>query len=56
MDTHVVAEISRFINSYPDAKHIGVLVAGEMAHGDKSKLKSTASIKVGKIDSKQVRR
>ncbi|WP_145142339.1 AAA family ATPase [Paenibacillus sp. Y412MC10] len=56
LETHVVAELSRYINKYPDAKHIGVYVEGEMAFENKSMLKSSAVIKVGTIDIKKMRR
>lgn len=56
LDTHVVAEISRYINAFPDKKHIGVYVQGEMATGNKNKLKSSAVIQVGSVNPKDMRR
>ncbi|MGC6586650.1 AAA family ATPase [Paenibacillus sp. Dod16] len=56
METHVVAPLSRYINNHPDAKNIGAYVKGEMAIGNKSKLKSSAVIEIGTVDIKRMRR
>lgn len=56
METHVVAPLSRYINNHPDTKHMGAYVKGEMAIGNKSKLKSSAVIEIGSIDMKKMRR
>lgn len=56
MDTEVVSPLSRYINKYPDAKHIGVHVKGEMACRNKNIRKSNAHIEVGTVDAKRIRR
>ncbi|MBD7970320.1 ATP-dependent Clp protease ATP-binding subunit [Paenibacillus sp. Sa2BVA9] len=56
METHVVAPLSRYINNHPDTKHMGVYVKGKMAYENKEMLKSSASIEIGSIDKKKMRR
>lgn len=56
MDSEVVSPLSRYINKYPETKHLGVLVKGRMAHQHKDVLKSEAKIEVGTIDTKKSRR
>ncbi|KQY90996.1 hypothetical protein ASD24_24690 [Paenibacillus sp. Root52] len=56
LETHVVAPLSRYINKHRDVKHMGIIVKGEMAYGNKEKLKSSAYIEIGSIDPKQLRR
>lgn len=56
METNLVAPLSRYINTHPDTKHMGVRVKGEMAFGNKDKLKSSAVIEIGFIDPKKLRR
>lgn len=56
MDTEVVSPISRYINKYPDARSIGVHVAGKMAYKHKGMRDSQAHVEVGTIDEKRARR
>ncbi|MCR6108742.1 ATP-dependent Clp protease ATP-binding subunit [Salipaludibacillus agaradhaerens] len=56
MDTEVISPVSRYINSHPNAKHIGVHVKGEMMCKNKNIRKSEARIEVGTVDKKRARR
>ncbi|MGX1195846.1 AAA family ATPase [Metabacillus sp. SLBN-84] len=56
MDSEVIAPLSRYINKYPDAKHVGIHVVGEMAYRNKNIRKSDAHIEVGTVDAKRARR
>lgn len=49
LSVEVTSAISRYINKYPETKHIGVTVDGDMAYKNKTQLKSKASIAVGKM-------
>lgn len=56
MDTEVVSPLARYINKYPETKHIGIYVDGKMAYQHAEILDSEASIVVGTIDEKKARR
>lgn len=56
MDSEVISPLSRYINKYPDAKHIGIHIKGEMACRNKNIRKSEAHIEVGTVDEKKARR
>lgn len=56
MDAEIVSPLSRYINKYPDVKHIGVYIEGRMMYRNKDIRKSEAKVKVGTIDPKRSRR
>lgn len=56
LDTDVISPLSRYINTHPEVKALGILVEGAMAYDHKDKLKSEARIKVGTVDMKRARR
>ncbi|WP_218190788.1 AAA family ATPase [Evansella clarkii] len=56
MDTEVLSPLSRYINKYPEVKHVGIHVNGEMACRNKDIRKSDAYIEVGTVDKKRARR
>lgn len=56
MDSEVVAPLARYINKYPDARHVGIYVKGKMAYRHKDMRESEAHIEVGTIDQKRARR
>lgn len=47
LNAEVVSAISEYINKNPNAKRVGVTIAGEMAAVDKNRLVSAAYVKVG---------
>ena len=56
MDAEVISPLARYINKYPDVKHVGIHVKGEMAVKNKNIRKSDAYIEVGTVDKKRARR
>lgn len=47
LSVEVTSAVSRYINTHPEVRQIGVIVDGEMAHKNKNQLKSKAKIQVG---------
>lgn len=56
MDTEVVSPLARYMNKYPEVRHVGIHIDGEMAHRNENIRKSDARIIVGTVDKKRARR
>lgn len=52
LSVEVTSAVSRYINTHPEVRQIGVIVDGEMAHKNKNQLKSKAKIQVGTMSVK----
>lgn len=56
LDTEVTSNLSRYINTHPNVKSIGISVEGDMAYRNTNIRESAASILVGTINEKVARR